>query len=55
MKIKYEVNKINNEYRLCIIKETKTGMNIDFIMRGTKKDCEEEKKRLTNEKKNNNC
>lgn len=53
--IKYEIVKYQDHYRLCKTIETPTGMNLIICFTGSKSGCEEMKKRLLNENKNNNC
>lgn len=53
--IKYEIVKYQDHYRLYKIIETNTGMNMIVKFTGSRNACEEMKKRLLNEDKNNNC
>ena len=43
-KIKLEIVKFNNLYRLCKTIETDTGMNLIILFTGSKADCERMKR-----------
>ena len=51
--IKYEISRYQDHYRLYKIIETDTGMNMIVKFTGSRIACEEMKKRLLDEVKNN--